>query len=161
MQKRATKRARNSATSVGAAGLAGASARCLLRLTHSPRFRLWLMTHWVTTRIVPRPHGTVKERKNVPPIPQPQSAQRALLALQPAACFGKESRAHRGRNSRLAHRARQDSLRSLSASQDNPLGYRFLRSSGKAKKPDRLIRLFCTARAETLLLEKRYAIIAE
>ena len=88
-------------------------------------------------------------------------AENLAGTLRLSARFGKESRAHRGRNSRLAHRARQDSLRSLSASQDNPLGYRFLRSSGKAKKPDRLIRLFCTARAETLLLEKRYAIIAE
>ena len=39
----------------------------------------------------------------------------------------KESRAHRGRNSRLTHRARQDS-RSLPASQDSSLGYHFLRS---------------------------------
>ena len=43
-----------SATSVGAAGLAVAAARCLLRLRNSPRFRLLRMTHWVTTRFLPR-----------------------------------------------------------------------------------------------------------
>ena len=43
----------DSAISVGIAGIAFAAIRYLPRLTHSPRFRLWRMTHWVTTRIVP------------------------------------------------------------------------------------------------------------
>ena len=47
-------RRRASATSVGAAGIAGASTRCLLRLRNSPRFRLRRMPHWGTSRIVPR-----------------------------------------------------------------------------------------------------------
>ena len=41
------------ATSIGAL-LAWSASHCLFRLTHSPRFRLWRMTHWVTTRIIPR-----------------------------------------------------------------------------------------------------------
>ena len=38
--------------------------------------------------------------------------------------FGKESRAHRGRNSRLAHRARQDSLASFRLRRQ-PIGLTF------------------------------------
>ena len=41
-----------SATSIGAL-LAWSASHCLFRLTHSPYFRLWRMTHRVTTRIVP------------------------------------------------------------------------------------------------------------
>ena len=40
---------------------------------------------------------------------QPLAALRGSPWSALAACFGKDSRAHRGRNSRLAHRARQDS----------------------------------------------------
>ena len=40
------------ATSIDAL-LAWSASHRLFRLTHSHRFRLWRMTHWVTTRIVP------------------------------------------------------------------------------------------------------------
>ena len=59
-------------------------------------------------------------------VPQPQRSSKAL-GTGYALPFGKDSRAHRGRNSRLAHRARQDS-RSLLPSANDPLGHRFLHS---------------------------------
>ena len=42
----------SSAISIGAL-LPWSGSHCLFRLTHSPCFRLWRMTHWVTTRFVP------------------------------------------------------------------------------------------------------------
>ena len=45
---------RISAISVGAEGIAAASTFCLPRLTHSDRFLLRRMTHWVTASFVPR-----------------------------------------------------------------------------------------------------------
>ena len=44
----------DSAISVGSAGIAGASARCLPRLTRSGRFCLRQMPHWGTASIAPQ-----------------------------------------------------------------------------------------------------------
>ncbi len=66
----------DSAISVGIAGIAFAAIRYLPRLTHSPRFRLWRMTHWVTTRIVP-PVG-YPAKQEAPRTSQPKRAVRPL-----------------------------------------------------------------------------------
>ncbi len=66
-----------SAISVGIAGIAFAATRYLPRLTHSPCFRLWRMTHWVTTRIVPHSGLSAAGKR-----PEFVSAKRAASPLQ-------------------------------------------------------------------------------
>ena len=62
---------------------------------------------------------------------QPLAALRGSPWSALTARFGKDSRAHRGRNSRLAHRARQDSG-SLPLLADSSLGCRFPCSPGSS-----------------------------